>query len=81
MAKKAQHDDSYEPIPTLLRGWREAAELSQRDLGAKLGKPQSWIYNCETGARRVDLAEFVAWCRACQLDPVLGLKRFLRTEP
>ena len=38
---------------------REEAGLTQRDLGKCLKKPQSWVYNCETANRRVDLAEFV----------------------
>lgn len=80
MAKRAHHSDAYQAIPKLLREWREHGGLSQRDLGERLGKPQSWIYNCETGARRVDLPEFVAWCRACDIDPVLGLKRYLKAE-
>jgi ribosome-binding protein aMBF1 (putative translation factor) len=49
---------------------RESAGLTQRDLGKKLKKPQSWIYNCETANRRVDLTEFAVWCRSCNVDPI-----------
>ncbi len=56
---------------------REKAGLTQRELGARLERPQSWIHNCETGNRRVDLAEFVAWCEACQIRPQSGLAQFL----
>ena len=62
----------------LLRTFREEAELSQRALGKLLKKPQSWVYNCETGNRRVDISEFVAWAKACGVDPVAALKRFLK---
>jgi len=34
-------------------------------MGEKLKKPQSWVYNCETGNRRVDVTEFIAWATAC----------------
>lgn len=78
MATKAQHAASYRRLPTLLREIREEAGLVQRALGSALRKPQSWIYNCETGNRRVDVAEFCAWCRACNVDPVIALRRFLR---
>ena len=43
---------------------REKAGLTQRDLGKRLKKPQSWVYNCETGNRRVDVTEFIVWARA-----------------
>ena len=56
---------------------REKAGFTQRDLGELLGKPQSWVHNCETANRRVDVAEFVAWCEACGVKPQRGLTRFL----
>ena len=70
---KAQHEAAYRPVLALLRQLREDAKLSQRGLGERLRRPQSWIYNCETGNRRVDIAEFVAWCRACGTDPHAAL--------
>lgn len=78
MATKAQHSRRYRSVPSLLRALREEAELTQRALGSALGKPQSWIYNCETGNRRVDLAEFCDWCTACGIDPVNALRRYLK---
>ena len=76
MATKSQHAHRYRRVPKLLLVLREEAELTQRALGAKLGKPQSWIYNCETGNRRVDLAEFCDWAAACGVDPVTAVRRF-----
>jgi transcriptional regulator with XRE-family HTH domain len=81
MATKAQHADPYRPLPPFLRGLREAAGLTQRELGGRLGRPQSWVYNCETGNRRVDLTEFVAWARACGRDPAAEFARFLDLPP
>lgn len=76
MATKAQHQKAYLPIPKLLRELREEAGLTQRQLGGVLRQPQSWVYNCEVGNRRVDVAEFVAWCRACKTDPVGAFSRY-----
>jgi hypothetical protein len=59
MAAKAQHDSDYLSLPNLLKTLRNEAGLTQRQLGAKLGKPQSWIYNCEVANRRVDVTEFI----------------------
>jgi transcriptional regulator with XRE-family HTH domain len=67
----------YGRLPPLLRALRKEAGLTQRELGDRLKKPQSWIYNCETANRRVDVAEFVAWARACKADPHDALARLL----
>ena len=77
MATKSQHDPSYRPVPALLRALREEAGLTQRELGARLKKPQSWVYNCESANRRVDISEFVAWARGCGADPGAAFARFL----
>jgi transcriptional regulator with XRE-family HTH domain len=72
---KAQHASDYRAVPAALRGLREAAGLTQRELGLKLRRPQSWVYNCETANRRVDVAEFARWCRACGADPVRAFRQ------
>ena len=66
---KAQHARNYQPLPRLLREYREKADLTQRSLAKRLKKPQSWIYNCESANRRVDVTEFISWCVACGVDP------------
>ena len=66
---KAQHSASYRIIPPLLKELRESANLTQRALGAKLRKPQSWIHNCESANRRVDVTELISWCRGCEANP------------
>ena len=77
MATKAQHSDDYARLPPFLRAMREEAGLTQRDLGQRLDRPQSWVHNCETANRRVDVTEFTAWARACGVDPKQALARFL----
>lgn len=67
---KAQHSPAYRMLPGCLRNMRESAGMTQRDLGKKLRKPQSWIYNCESANRRVDVTEFIAWAKACGVDPL-----------
>lgn len=77
MATKSQHASAYRPLPGFLRSLREAAGLTQRDLGKRMRKPQSWIYNCETANRRVDVVEFIEWARCCGLDPSEAFRLFL----
>lgn len=80
MATKSQHSPAYEPVMGLLRALREEAGLTQRELGERLGKPQSWVHNCEVGNRRVDVAEFAAWAAGCGADPVAAFSRFVGTN-
>jgi transcriptional regulator with XRE-family HTH domain len=65
MATKSQHALAYKKLPGLLLELRKQSRLTQRELGQRLGKPHSWIYNCEVGNRRVDVTEFILWARAC----------------
>ena len=80
MSPKAQHALTYRKLPIYLRSVREKAGLTQRGMGKLLGKPQSWIYNCEAANRRVDVTEFIAWARACGLDPIDALRQFLDAD-
>ena len=77
VATKAQQSKAYRPVPRLLRQMREEAGISQRELGVRLHRPQSWVYNCETANRRVDVAEFKAWAAACEIAPEKAFARFI----
>lgn len=78
MATKSQHTAAYRALPIFLRKLREEAGLTQRELGKRLRKPQSYVHNCETANRRVDVTEFIAWTQACDVDPLKTFRRFLR---
>ena len=80
MPSKAQHARDYRSVPPFLRSLREAAGLTQREIGERLSKPQSWVYNCETANRRVDVAEFAAWCEACGVRPVDAFAKLTTTR-
>ena len=80
MATKSQHSPAYERLRSLLRTLREEAGLTQRELGERLGKPQSWVHNCETGNRRVDVTEFIAWAGGCRVGPRVAFRRFLQVD-
>ncbi len=69
MAARAQHTLAYRRLTAKLRKLREDAGLSQRDLAAKIKKHPTLVHRSETGDRRVDPVEFIAWCRGCDRDP------------
>jgi transcriptional regulator with XRE-family HTH domain len=78
MATKSQHSLKYTVLPPFLREMREKAGLNQRELGNLLNKPQSYIYNCETANRRVDTTEFIAWSKACGVNPKTAFSQLLK---
>ncbi|MFC1678069.1 helix-turn-helix domain-containing protein [Planctomycetota bacterium] len=78
MATKSQHNLAYRKLPAYLRQMREKAGLTQREIGKRLKKPQSWVYNCETANRRVDITEFIAWSKACGIDPKKAFTKLLK---
>jgi predicted transcriptional regulator len=62
----------------LLRQWRSDAELTQRELAAKLKKQPSFVHKCEVGDRRIDPVELIQWCRACDISPSKGFAQLER---
>lgn len=53
----------------MLRGMREEAALTQRELAEKLKMHHSMVHRSEIADRRIDPVEFANWCRACERDP------------
>ena len=46
------------------------ADLTQSELAARLGKPQSFVSDYERGQRRIDLLEFLLIVRAMNGSPL-----------
>ena len=67
------YPSAWEVYPGPLTG------LTQGDLGKRMKKPQSWVFNCETANRRVDVTEFIAWARSCDVAPDEAFARFLKS--
>ena len=57
---------------------REAANMTQSELAARLGEYQSFVARLESGQRRVDVVEFLKLAEILRLDPakaISGLKK------
>jgi len=65
---------------SLVRIARLRAGLSQRDLAARLGLPQSSVARWESGARQPRVDSLRAAIRACGLDVVVGLRAMDRSN-
>jgi transcriptional regulator with XRE-family HTH domain len=77
MARKRNTVPPYQPVCELLKEMRNQAGLSQRALAARMGEGVWWIERSELGTRRVDVSEFVRYCRACKIDPAKALSQLL----
>lgn len=75
---KSQFALIYRKVPRLLIELRAGAGLTQRQLAARIGKSQSWVFKSESASRRGDIAEFLEWCVGCGVDPVDAVKRLAR---
>lgn len=64
-------------ISECLRTLRRDSDLTQRALAGLLNRSQTWVYHREHARRRVELVDFVAWCRACEVEPLWALRGLL----
>ena len=51
------HSGEYKALLVLLRRLREERQLTQVEVAARLGQPQSFVSKIELGERRIDLAD------------------------
>jgi transcriptional regulator with XRE-family HTH domain len=66
---KSLYSETYSRFLTLLRKARISSGMTQEEVARRLGRPQSFVSKCESGERRIDVAELLAFCKAIQVDP------------
>lgn len=66
---KSIFSDTYNLFRTRLVEAREKGGLTQAEVAARLGKPQSYVSKYERGERRLDIAEFLEVARVLCIDP------------
>ena len=71
-------NEAYKRFRELLIEARNNGGLTQADLAARLGRPQSFVSKYERGERRLDVVEFGDVAKALGIDPVRFLGRFYR---
>lgn len=67
---KTIHRHEYRQLVDLLRKRRESKGMSQGALAELLGWSQQKVSYVETGARRMDVFEFIEVARALEIKPV-----------
>lgn len=72
---KSVSTERYEEFRQLLIDARVKANLSQRDVAARLHRPQSFVSKYEQGLRRLDIVEFFELAPVLEIDPFEFLYR------
>lgn len=67
--RKTIHTKEHVALRELLKKQREKLGLTQRDLGERLRVHHTMIGKVETGDRRLDVIEFVDYCKGLEIDP------------
>ena len=71
--KKTVFTKEYKELINWLRSERISQGLTMRQLAEKLGVVHSYVGRIETFERRLDVWEYVLYCRALNLDPKKGM--------
>jgi len=61
-----------------LKDARKAQGLTMRDLAKKLEVPHSFVGKVEQCERRIDVIEYIAYCRALNLSPTAGIDKIIK---
>lgn len=73
-----QTSPEYRALSEVLLEARTAAGLTQRDLAARLNRQHSFIGKIESGARHINVIEFIEVARALEIDPTKLLKTVIQ---
>lgn len=60
-----------------LKSQRQEKGHTMRSLSSILGTTHSYIGKVENQERRLDVVEFIRYCRALNIDPIEGIKQLL----
>lgn len=71
---RSLHSDRYRRLCQLLADARRKKGLTQTDLAAALGKPQSYVSKYENGERRLDPIELVDIAKVLDCRPAALLR-------
>lgn len=72
---KPQHHPAYIRLRVLLREWREERGLTQRQVADRLNRPQSYVAKVETGSRRIDPIEWLAFLDAIDMERIDAVRQ------
>jgi transcriptional regulator with XRE-family HTH domain len=68
LLNQREYRERYRRFLAHLREARHLAGLTQAEAARRLGKPQSFLSKCESGERRVDFIELLAFAELYRVD-------------
>lgn len=75
--KTSIYSAQYDKLRSWLKTARQKRNLSLRDVSAITGTEFSIYGKIEQGRRRIDVVEFVEYCRVLDIDPHEGLTEII----
>lgn len=73
--KQQKFSRCHRALMAALTEAREQADISKRELSAKLRRAPNFAHYVETGERALTVCEFIEYARALRVDPAALLKR------
>lgn len=75
------YSEQHTWLRMLFTARRQELGLSQRALCEKMNVVSSFVGKVETGDRRLDIFEFIAYCKGLDLDPLSVLQQIEQQFP
>lgn len=80
MMSKSVSSDENKVLTTWLKEKRKEKGFTMRTFSEVIKTPHSFIGKVENQERRLDVVEFVRYCKALDVDPMEGLKLVMETQ-
>lgn len=62
-----------------LREQRKARGMTMREAAKLLNKPHSFVGKIEVGQRRLDVVEYIWYCKVLKIDAIEGMQRLMKS--
>jgi transcriptional regulator with XRE-family HTH domain len=80
MKEKERGSPQHDELRRILKERRQRAELTQRELAARLGWDHKVISNLERGSKRLTVLELIEIAAALGFDPLAALRRVMKVR-
>lgn len=77
MMSKSVSSDENKVLMQWLKEQRKEKGHTMRTLSQIIGTPHSFIGKVENQERRLDIVEYIRYCKALEVDPIEGLNKIL----
>lgn len=75
--RHSRNSKNYAVLRAWLTSRRLEAGLTIRTLAEKLNVPHSVVGKIEDGSRKIELFEFISYCQAVGVDPLVGFENLI----